>query len=381
MAQVNITGASNNIIPNEWVMQSGGTPAVNDSLVLDAVNESFMLVGRVMLAGRSGSKTLAASGGNSKIHLAMGASCVFAVGSNLRVGLQTVDLTAGPPARGDGTFDVYGDTAGSISSSSLLTVTMAAGADQTINQGDLICIAGEITTFTAADSLKFRSFTNGAIAQPSYTLRTSGPTFTAQSIIPNAILEFSDGTYGYMEFGFHMTTIGTQTFNSTTGTADEYGNIFQVPFPITVDGLSISWSGAAGDFEAILYSDPLGTPAVIEKVTVDANTISTTSSRGFILPFTQTRELSANTNYAVTYRPITASNVTLSYWDVGSAGLTATHPLGNTCYAIRRLDNTGAFSDFNGGTAKTRRFMVGVAVAGYSDGVGSGGLSAYGFSG
>jgi hypothetical protein len=82
--------------------------------------------------------------------------------------------------------------------------------------------------------------------------------------------------------------------------------------------------------------------------------------------------LSANTPYAVTIRPTTTNTLRSFYTDVYEAAHWLTWGTPLDCYAVRRLDNTGAFSDDNGGTAKTRRMDTCLLLDAFDDGKGGG---------
>src|SRR5262245_26752481 len=75
--------------------------------VIDALNESIELSGKLIITNEA---TGVAFDTNSKIILRSGTGNVFTQATSvIRVGLQNTDAANGPPARGDGTFDVYGD--------------------------------------------------------------------------------------------------------------------------------------------------------------------------------------------------------------------------------------------------------------------------------
>jgi hypothetical protein len=190
-------------------------------------------------------------------------------------------------------------------------------------------------------------------------------------------IEFDDGTAGWIAFtpGLISTISTTLAFNSGTGTADEYGNYLQTTVPVTAVGIwcSVQPASNAADFELVLYSDPLGTPAVVEAITFDATMAATAAAdRPIYLAFSTPRALAANTAYAITLRPTTANNVTTRYEDQ-PALFKNSRPFGDNWYAVRRLDNTGAFSDYNGGTAKTRAMSMGLMVNAFDDGTSTGG--------
>lgn len=356
-------------------------PTALDSTV-DAANESLEITGHVWLEGQSGSKTISAAGAGS-IWWMPGATITFAnAATNLRVGIQDTS-TSGTPSRGDGTFDVYADLVGGTDTITALTyrdTTMTSGT-KTITHGDLVTIALTMTARGGTDSVLVRSnTTSGAfvsIAQlrPGITLVTSGPTYTAQNSSPNIVIEFDDGTLGFL-VDSHVTSTGalfTATAFNSGSTPDEHANIFRVSGPVNVDMLwaIINLSGSSADFEMILYSDPLGTPSAIANgtVTVDANQLQSTGAirmARFGLP--ANISLAANTDYAVAIRPTTANNVSVYHYDVAATTHWKAHSMGANCYKGTRTNQTGAFS-----TTTTSRLYAGVRVTGIADDASTGG--------
>jgi hypothetical protein len=193
----------------------------------------------------------------------------------------------------------------------------------------------------------------------------------------NAFILFDDGTVGWIFGTWPFTVTSTAVaFNSGTGTADEYGNIITLPFPITADGIWVMQQPAAAtsDYEICLYTGPLTSPSLIEAITVDATQLgSSTAARHIQRMFSTPRALAANTAYAITVRPTTANNISVFYNDYYSAAAMRVLPFGDNCYSVRRLDNAGTFSDYNGGTAKTRRIAIGLIARGFDDGASGGG--------
>lgn len=358
------------IPPND----SPTTSIQSAAVTVDAAAEAVHYSGQVYLEGGSGSKTISSAGG--KIHWRTTGTVTFAnAGTTLRIGLQDVSTSASP-TQGDGTYDVYADLVGgtdTIAASTAYGTAMESGT-KTIAHGDKVTIVFEMTGRGGSDSVNIMYQNSG---QGFNTLFPSLTAYLASvwgrlSGQPPVTLEFDDGTFGGIFTG--QAAVGESTgtavtFASDTGTADEYGNVFSFPFPVVVEGAwSITYpTSNAADYEVCLYSDPFGTPTLIEAVTVDATQVSTTNSpRTHSVMFAAARTLAQNTVYAVTARPTTTTTVGSYYHDVTAAGA-AMAPLGTACYAVRRLDNTGAFSDWNGGTAKTRRMTMGLILGGFED--------------
>lgn len=355
---------------------------------LTAANEKIHFVGRVVLEDPTGgAKTLSSAGG--RIRFRTGTAHVFAnAGTSITLGIQDVAATA--PAQGDGVFDVSAvltGGSGPTASVAAQSIAMTSGS-KTINHGDLIAIGFDCTTIAGVDrfvtSMIFtdkgasgvRHFSTAVSARTAAGVWTSTP-----NGVPIVALEFDDGTIGWLLEGEATVTITQFAFNSGTGTADEYGNFLQFPTPVTISGIAAvaTMASSSSDFEAILYGDPLGTPVVLAKVTVDADTLGQiTAANGRIsFPFATPVVLLADTPYAVAIRPTTANSITLTYQDFfpNSKYNRFTGMPQDGCYAIRRLDNAGAFSDYNIGVAKTRMVSVSALISGIANdnGIGAGG--------
>jgi len=332
--------------------------AATDQNVLNAAGEELHFVGQVYLEGgsSSASKTISSSGG--KIWWYTGTTTTFAdAGTTLRIGIQ--DVSASSPSQGDATFDVYGDLVGgtdTINTSTAYGTAMGAGT-KTIAHGDLVAVVFDMVSRGGADDVRVKTFDHpsnvGTNRRPSVVL--AAPTATRVNSTPCALIEFDDGTLGWLYGSLYMNNASNLSFGVSTSVADEYGNLFQVPVKVNMAGVTLNTDTSAftADYEILLYEDPLGTPSVLETITVDASQLVTTFLPGVDMHMlTGDRLLQPGVVYGVTIRPTTASTLTLYYNDVSvsshwkSSGLS-----GDNCYAIRRLDNTGAFSDYNSGTA------------------------------
>ena len=344
---------------------TGMAGTASDSL--NAANETFAFIGQVLLENPlSGSKTISSAGGGSIVWTA--GTVTFANGATtFDIGIQDVS-TATSIAQPDGTFDVkasFTGGGGGVTANAVNTSVMTTGT-KTIAHGDLIAITLAMTTRGGTDSIivilnHMSNYWQDSLL-PGVVNNSSGTWARNASAIPNAYIIFDDGTIGWLAgTSFTKTSPTVLNYNSGTATADEYGNLLN--YPVTFNALGIVLTGyavnASADFELLLYSTPLGTPVVERTITVDATQLTAVNSRlrGLFL-FSTPFLLKANTGYAITLRPTTTNNIGIYYHDVNnSTGGKAGSP-NSYCYAVRRLDNTGAFSDYNGGTAKTRAMSI-----------------------
>jgi len=344
----------------------------NATSTLNVTGETCVFASSIILENPlGGSKTISAAGGGSIVWSA--GPVTFSSGSStFKIGLQDVS-TAASPTQGDGTFDVvasFTGGGGGITASAVNTSVMTTGT-KTIAHRDLVAIVFEFTARAGSDTIGVRAINTATTWIPSngfptVTDNTGGTYARVSGAIPLAQLVFDDGTLGWFygaSFFNYNTTPTSVTINSGTATADEYGTYLNYPFTYYAVGVQcfVNLSGTSADVELLLYSDPLGTPVVERTITLDATQSPAVATQlNNVLLFSTPILLKANTPYAVTLRPTTANNITMYYREVGTVAQGDGSEIGTYCYAVRRLDNTGAFSDYNGGTAKTRIMSIGL---------------------
>lgn len=341
---------------------------ISQGQTINATGETVHMCGQVMLENpNGGSKTISAAGGG-KIIWRSGTTTFADAGTTVDIGLQDLS-TASSPAQGDGTFDVsasFTGGGGGITANAFQTSTMTSGS-KTLAQGDPIAITLAMTARAGSDSVvvAFAGNSNnqivGAALFPCVTDNTSGSYTRLSGAVPNAVIVFDDGTIGWLiGTALQSSSLG-QTYNVNTATADEYGNLVNLPCGFNAIGIGGGGSllNNSSDCELLLYSTPLGTPTVERTITVDATQISAVNSvYNFAYLFSSPFLLKPNTDYAITQRPTTANNATIYYKDTLDSVTGRSGPPNSNCYAVRRLNNTGAFYDYNGGTAKTRMMSL-----------------------
>lgn len=339
---------------------------------LNAPSETLECVGEVVLeeGASGGSKTISPGGGGS-IGWRTTTGVVFAnAGTNLRVGIQDVSLSY--PAQGDGTWDVYADLVGgtdTIASSTWYNTAMETGA-KTIAHGDLVSVSIEMTARGGSDSVSVFSANSpytDAAGSPTYSARPSVSlnTATTSSRVPCLVLNFDDGTKGWLMLSNVMALWGLQAFNVGTAGSDEYGNFFEVPTACRVLGAYLAADGvsAAMDYEVILYRDALGsTPVVVDTVLVDTSQTIDFASRPLVAVFPNQPTVKPGENLVVAIRPTLTGNVELQYSTVDAAGdWLPTGVPASDCYGVSRLNNTGAFAN-TGSPAKTTRYGISLII-------------------
>lgn len=364
MTLVNLVGAG------DWFptpLMGFWTPAGAAQVTLDADEEEIQMIGRIKIDG-GGSKTFGTSG--SKIDWLPGTTITFLSGSTVRVGVKQVSLTTGPPGRaviGAAAFDVYDDLVGgtdTITSTTWRSDPMSAGTPFTVTNGDLLAICLHLDTSSGTPNVKIRGFAPALIiGMPLTSLVTSGPTHTLQTFTPNIVLTFDDGTLGWIEGGVVFSVADVASAN--VGNTNIFGNIFRRPFPCAIDALAanVGPTTSGANFSLALYSTPLGTPALVEAVSFDANVV-TTAQRMQIANLTTPRTLLANTDYAIGVRQDTATGVTVLQYDVNDAAHFKPNGMGAECYGATSTA-AATFAAINSGK---RRYHVYARISQLDDG-------------
>lgn len=340
-------------------------PIINSQPV-DAAAEAVIMWGRVYTAD-GGTHTLDTSG-SSSLGWRTGAVTFANAGTTVKVGLATMDAGNGPPARatnaaGVVTFSVSKSMTGGgggVTANAWQEHVPDAGS-LSVAHGDLIAFVVQMTARGGADAVNVQTV-NASLdnRRPSVTSFASS-SYGDLADLPNVVITFSDGTLGTFWGGFVASvSTTTQTWNSGSATK-EYGNVIQLPFPTKVYGLAALATGS-GDFDLVLYSDPLGTPAAEKTLSFDANIASSTSTTVatyelFASPYT----LPANTPVAAIMKP-GATNLNSKYLTLNAAAHQALHTGGANCYAVNRA--SGAFAPQN---SSKDRFAIGLLVGAFHD--------------
>jgi hypothetical protein len=335
-------------------------------------------VGTLVLASGPGtSKTLSSAGGKIIVRTA---TTVFAnAGTTLRVGYQDVNTATGLP---DGTFDTYVDLVGGgggFPSNAYVPCTLASGS-KTVADGDLISLGIEFTARAGADSAQVIvvSDPTGRRYVYPYTVRNGG--FGDSKDRETAIISLvtDDGTAGWIvPISCGAYSLTALTLNSGS-TPDEYAAVFTtlVPMQFNKMGMLLGGIGTSDTFDWALYSDPLGTPVVIDSDSVNPQVLG--SQFG---PFEWWGTIPAQTlapgTYGFSVRPTSGNNIDIYYQDLGAGMeiLKAPTFFGTSLKLAGRTNQTGAFVETDADHIPSFLFNI----CGLSDGAGGGGgTRAYG---
>lgn len=362
------------VAPNGPGVWDGRMPAVSD-FALAAANSARIMYGHVITSDGA-SHTF---GTSSKLGWLPGAVTLIDAASTIVIGLATLDTATGPAGRATNSSNTItpsmsvsfaGNGAHGITATTWHEPTITTGTPFTVANGDLLAAFIQLTARGGSDSVAVRCGDSGLVSNfPGVTNLTGPSTYAGSTATPNCFLTFDDGAFGYFLGSqvFSVTSTGTGNFNSSSGT-NEYGNLFQFPFPCTILGASLFAVGPNGNFDVVLYSDPLGTPSAQKTVSVDANVLgSTANSRRLDILFPAGYAVAANAPVALIMKPTTATTIAAVYRSVFASSHQVTMNLGTGCYAVDRGGGSGAFTARN-----TNRFNICLLVSAFDDGAGGG---------
>lgn len=328
-----------------------GPMSNNSDLNLDSAGEYMGVIGQVHLKAGTGTKTCSSAG--CQFYFDIGTLTWANVGTTARVGIQDLDTATG---LGDGTFDVFADLVPG-------TETIIAGNNKfaaesgtkNLSENDVVVLQITLTSVAGGDSLQVDRQQRTPIAINNFGFpygAENGGSPTRGLNPAKFIIEFDDGTFGWITanpvFAYTQPASQTTVTFGNGSTPDEYAVVFtpESLCPLYATSWSLDDIVSGDDFEYDLYSDPLGSPSLIEAVIVNpALQWNTTNDRYITGNFTATRNLSAGVQYGISVRPTTANTISLVYWNIGATYEAAYKAAQNMTFSFySRSDNTGAFS-------------------------------------
>jgi hypothetical protein len=346
---------------------------VTGSINTDAANEALIAIGYAITSD-GGSHTIDTTG-SSSIGWRTG-SVTFANGSTeFKVGVAPVKTDEGPPARAAHTTDVidfdvaasFTGGGGGVTTGAWQTSVPTTGT-KTIANGALIAICWQMTARGGADIVPIAI---GPAVTPHHRPTLTGFTggsYAALTSLPNAIITFSDGATCHLLGTDLYSTLNTRTWNGSGG--QEYGQLFNLPFPYKVYGI-YGWLDPDADCDIVLYSDPLGTPVAEKTISIDANAVAIAAGRRFEVAFAAPYSVAANTDIAAVFTP-GGSNVSTYYRTLANAGHRVTDVYGTSGYGIQRT--SGAFANAN---SSLDHYYIGLIVGAFDNATGGAGGGAH----
>jgi len=288
--------------------------------------------------------------------------------NGLRASFQGVDLATGLP---DGTILGATNSAFVTYAHTVTTGWKSTnfGETVTVTAGQLISLVVDIPSFTASDSIAMSHLSMNLASGYSYGV-TATTTKQSNNMLACA-LHYTDG-YAYVSpvvVGVNATT-NTSSYHVDTVTADEWGMAFQVPVPCALSGATINLAVAAGaNWELLVYDS---SDTVLATVTLDGDVSGGTSILRRIVSLSSALTLTPNVTYRVTARPTTTNALIMSYAAFASLDLMDAVSGGRVCYMTSRLNQGGAWTDYNSGTF--RRPFISLGLSAFSDSEYAGGV-------
>src|SRR5215510_3442627 len=335
---------------DNWQIAAGVT--------INLTAEKAAYIGRVMFEGGPAAAKVLSAAGSGAILFNTG-TVTFADGTSvLTLGIQDVNTGTTPP-QPDGTFDVSATIASAdallVSNAALLKV-METGT-KTIAHGDYIAIVADFTTRGGADSIVIKGINLNINQVPNMMGDFTTGAWTANSGVSGMFLRFDDGTWASLDTTSMMpvistiTAVGTSADNITNATSpDEIGLMWTQEMACETDALFINqirFDAATSDYILRLFSDPVGTPTVLETFTINAEDHVTvgTQTKSIIHQLPAKRLLTRNTVYAVAIRANGAGNIRLERYTFGDDNMRRFAGGGLPVGHITRAGGAGAFTN------------------------------------
>lgn len=205
---------------------------------------------------------------------------------------------------------------------------------------------GSGDSFNGALGLKIGDFDYGF----GYTVNDTGAGY-AKDFGPFSLnIKHPDGTYARMEGMLSpYSVIVSSSFASNNTSADENGNVISLPYGVRVRGAAVWWDSDA-NADIVAYNS---SGVAIATATTDTDIGGGANGSFDYFIFNTTFTVSANTQFRLTVKPTTTTNVTLYGYTAASATqLDTAFPLGSRMIRTSRVDN-GTFSD-----TSSQRFIV-----------------------
>lgn len=369
MSFANVPGGSTLMIGAGLPAQ--GLPTSIANTTIDAANEAVIVIGRVCTS--DGASHTIDTTGSSSLGWRSGSVTFANAGTTVKVGLASADTANGPPGRAANvanvvTFDVsavFVGGGGGITANAWQTSVPTAGT-KTIANGDLVAFVVQMTARGGVDSVvatMSSSNTGGTPPHEPIVTQYTGGSYAISDGAPRVVITFSDGAIGWFQFGDVANSVTARTFNSGSA-PNEYGQLFNLPFPVRISGL-FGFIDPDANYDLVLYSTPLGTPVAQKTLSFDLNTASVAAGRRVQGVFPSPYDVAGNTDFAVVVKPTSVSNMSAYYKTLVSATHRVADPWGTNGYGVSRSGGSGAFANAN---SSLDHYYVGIIAGGFEVG-------------
>ncbi len=356
------------------VVQNGNSAGFGTTLVIDASGEKAALIGSIWHPTvKTGTINI------RKVHFRLGAM-TFNAASTIRVSLQNVSMTAGPPYQPDGTQDqTYDFASGSGLTANAWNSTGNLSADRAVDlsasgMGDtnsrVVAVVFEYGTFTAADSLIISTMNLQATSINTYLggnpILNTGSWATVSAVGNLVAFECDDGSYAFMEASLPFSAFSSVQVGSASAIRAA-GLKFRFPMELTTEAMGIALvMQNAADGNLVLY-DTDGTTALIT-VAIDNDAVCAATIMRHAIARYQPVTHAANSYYRLVYVATSTTDATVYYGDVNAAGL-MDGLVGGQDFHWTTRDSGGTWTDVT-----TRRPHLSIRISSVHDGASSGGM-------
>lgn len=359
----------------DMVINAAGPVAYQAAATIDASAEKIAFVGNIW------HPTVKTGTINIRKVLFRTGAITFNAASTVRVSLQDISATAGPPYQPDGTQDqTYDFALGAGLTANTWTSTGNLSADRAVDlsavsfsdaNSRFICVVFEFQTFTAADSIVISVMNMGVSPINSYLagqclLNTASWSLLFQAF-PVVAFECDDGTYAFMDCGLPFSAVGSVNVASN-GAIRAAGLKFRFPMEVTTEALLLGIMCASGADGSLVLYDTDGTTALVT-VAVDNDPVASNATMRHAMARYQPVTHAANSYYRLVFVSSTASATTVYYADFNAAGILDGMAMGQDAHWTQR-DSAGVWTD-----TTTRRPHFGLKISSVHDGAGGGGGS------
>ncbi len=244
--------------------------------------------------------------------------------------LETVDTTTGNPT---GTLYATGSNATFTPAAGWNTITI--GTPAAVTGGDYAALVVKATGATISLTSGFMVGAAGALEGIlPYHARLASGTWSKRLTRPILGLEYNDGSYPAIPDTYAVSAV-TQTAYNNGSAADEYALKFKIPFPARCSGF---WCVVepAGDLDVVLY-DSDGT-SVLKSLSFDKD-IKAAANNGFMsATWASGSALLANTSYYLSFKPTSATSITLPRFTFPSSAVMEAMDGGANFHEATRVD-------------------------------------------
>lgn len=231
-----------------------------------------------------------------------------------------------------------------ITTSGTGVVTCDFTAEPAVTRGQIIAAVIERQTGTADVHVSLGVSTGTGHAFPYPETFVGGSMTKNGQRACNIAVEYSGSTPYYPITGVLPAVLLNSLSVASNTTPDEVGNLFNLPTPVNVCGVSVANNNVSTvDFDLKLYDTDQQT--VLASFSVDGNIQGSSASlENGTYMFSSPVRLRQDVNYYATIVPTTTTNTTFYDFQVGTANMLNQLPLNGRAYKVSRVDNAGATS-------------------------------------